>query len=113
MAVSEDYLQFLMERLSFVSDIRSRRMFGGVGFYGGGLFFALAADNVLYIKVDDHNRPEFETAGMAAFQPYGQDSNSMQYYEVPPEVLETDQELRIWTENALDAARRAAARKKK
>jgi DNA transformation protein len=82
-------------------------MFGGVGIYASELFFALLDDDTLYFKVDDTTRPGFEARGMAAFRPYGEEGEVMQYYEVPAEVLEEPEELGAWAQAAIEVARRA------
>jgi DNA transformation protein len=82
-------------------------MFGGVGIYATDLFFALIADDAVYFKVDDSTRPDFEARGMGPFQPYGEDGEVMQYYQVPEELLEDPEALRQWVERAVGAARRA------
>jgi len=79
-------------------------MFGGVGIYAGQRFFALIADDTLYFKVDDANRPEFERLGMRPFQPYGEGGEVMQYYQVPAELLEDPEALRPWAEKAIAVA---------
>lgn len=80
-------------------------MFGGVGIYSGELFFALIDDDILYFKVDDSNRPDFEARGMGPFRPYGPGGEVMQYYQVPEEVLEDFEALRAWADKALAVAR--------
>jgi DNA transformation protein len=60
---------------------------------------------VLYFKADDASRGDYETAGMNPFQPF-RERPSMSYYELPPEVLEDEDQLRIWTRKAMAAARR-------
>ena len=79
-------------------------MFGGVGIYTGDLFFALVADDALYLKGDDASRPEFEARGMSPFRPFGEDGEVMQYYQVPPEFLEDPEALRPWAEKAIAVA---------
>ena len=86
-------------------------MFGGVGVYAAELFFALLDDDTLYFKVDDTTRPQFADRGMAPFRPYGEDGETMQYYEVPAEVLEDPEMLVTWVEAAIAAARRAKDRR--
>lgn len=81
-------------------------MFGGVGIYSSTFFFALIADDVLYFKVDDSNRPDFERRDMGPFRPYGEDGEVMQYFEVPADLLENPEELRSWAEKAVAVARR-------
>src|SRR5438034_10499659 len=81
-------------------------MFGGVGIYAGDLFFALVADDALYLKGDDASRPEFEARGMSPFRPFGEDGEVMQYYQVPADLLEDVEALRPWTVQAVAAAER-------
>jgi len=79
-------------------------MFGGVGIYADQLFFALIADDTLYLKVDDSNRLDFERLGMRPFQPYGEGGEVMQYYQVAAEFLEDPETLRPWAEKAIAVA---------
>ena len=108
MSVTPGFLAFVEDQLSPIVELRSRRMFGGVGLYAGDLFFALIADDVLYLKVDDHNRPDFEERGLEPFRPFGDDAKPMQYYEVPGDLLEDGEALRPWVEKSVEVARRAA-----
>ncbi len=63
-------------------------MFGGTGRYLQGVFFALIASDMLYFKVDDSNRPDYEAAGMGPFKPFAdRPAYTMQYYEVPIVLL--------------------------
>jgi len=88
-------------------------MFGGVGIYAGPVFFALIADDTLYFKVDDSNRADFVSRGMGPFRPYGEEGETMQYYEVPPELLEDAEALRAWAERARAAAAAKKAKRPK
>ncbi|HEX7336091.1 MAG TPA: TfoX/Sxy family protein [Gemmatimonadales bacterium] len=108
MTVSASFRAFVLEQLAReVQGIRGRNMFGGVGIYSGELFFALIADDSLYFKVDESNRPEFEARGMGPFQPYGEDGEVMQYYRVPEDLLDDPEVLGQWAEKAISVARRA------
>jgi DNA transformation protein and related proteins len=82
-------------------------MFGGVGIYARDVFFALIADDTVYLKTDDSNRPEFEAKGMGPFRPYGDDGEVMHYYRVPEDLLDDAEELGQWAEKAIQVARRA------
>lgn len=113
MAVSEEYSRFILERLEFVGDIFAKKMFGGLGIYLNGVFFALVANNLLYFKVDDTNRSDFKDAEMEAFYPFGGKSYKMSYYEVPADVIDDDALLRKWADKAFQAAFKNAAKKKK
>lgn len=92
-------------------------MFGGVGIYAGDLFFALIDDDTLYFKVDDSNRSDFEERDMGPFRPFGESGEVMQYYAVPPDLLEDVDALRSWVDKSLFVARqkkkRPATRKSK
>ena len=88
MPVTNSFVAYVLEQLEPVGAITSKRMFGGVGVYAGDLFFALIDDDVLYFKVDDSNRRDFERAKSGPFRPYGPDGEVMQYYDVPAAVLE-------------------------
>jgi DNA transformation protein and related proteins len=114
MSVSDGYKTFILEQLQVAGSVTARRMFGGIGLYLEGTFFGLIDDDVLYFKVDDSTRGDFERSGSPPFRPYGDDSYSMQYYSVPADVLEDQSSLKEWTGKAVTVARRSAtARKKK
>ncbi len=104
MAVSDEYLTYVLDQLGCIGCVESRRMFGGVGIYANGLFFALIADDVLYFKVGDSNRSDYEAAGMEPFRPFADKPNVMSYYEVPIEVLENKDRLHEWAQKALKVA---------
>ncbi|MFQ5586979.1 MAG: TfoX/Sxy family protein [Thermodesulfobacteriota bacterium] len=113
MAVSSEYIEYILDQLASAGPVTARRMFGGAGLFHEGLFFALISDDTLYFKVDDSNRPDFETAGMGPFRPFGEKSYAMSYYEVPIEVVEEGDTLTVWAEKALDVARRASTGSRK
>jgi DNA transformation protein and related proteins len=107
MAVSPDYLDLVLEQLSPSLEVTPKRMFGGIGLYCGGLFFGLIDDDVLYFKVDDSNRADFEAAGSQAFMPPGAKA-SMNYFSVPGELLDDPDELGQWARRSVEVAMRAA-----
>ena len=113
MSVSDGYKAFIEEQLQVAGVVTSKRMFGGLGLYLDGTFFGLIDDDVLYFKVDDSTRAEFVRLSSRPFQPYGDDSYSMQYYEVPADVLEDRALLKEWTDKAVAVARRSATARKK
>jgi len=109
-AVSRDYLAYVLEQLGDLGAIESRRMFGGVGLYLEAVFFALISEDTLYLRVDDDSRGDFTARGMRAFRPYADRPQlSTRYYEAPADVLEDPAQLCAWARRALAAAR--AARK--
>ena len=111
MAVSESYRDFVLEQLGRVMPVTGKSMFGGVGLYANGLFFALIAEDRLYFKVDDTTRPDFERLGMEPFRPFGEDS-AMGYYEVPVDVVEDSVQLAPWMRKAIDVAANVKGKQK-
>ena len=113
MPVTVDFREFVLEQLGRVVAIDWKRMFGGIGLYADGTFFALVDDDIVYFKVGDGNRADFEAAGARAFSPYKDGRSSMSYFELPVGVLEDIDALRRWTERSVEVARSAAASRKK
>lgn len=105
MAVTDDFRDFVIGQLASAGRVSSRRMFGGVGLYLDGLFFALIDDDVLYFKTDDATRKRYEKAGTRPFCPYpDRPDQSMGYWEVPADVLEDPDELAPWAREAMRVA---------
>lgn len=108
MAVSNSYLEYVLERLGTVGTVTARRMFGGVGIYFDITFFALIDNDTLYFKVNNENRSDYEAEQMEPFRPFGEDSYSMKYYSVPERVVEDNQLLREWMMKSVAVARKKA-----
>jgi len=105
MSVSADYLQYILEQLRPLGPVTYKRMFGGVGLYRDGLFFALIDNDALYFKVDERNRADYTERGRAAFRPFpDKPQYEMGYYDVPGDVLDAPDELARWAEKALAVA---------
>lgn len=112
MAVSDDYRSFVLEQLQTAGQVTARRMFGGVGLYLDGLFFALIDDDTVYLKADESNRARFEQAGSRPFCPFpDRPEQAMGYWQVPAEVLEDADELAIWAREAMMVALAARTRR--
>ena len=112
MAVSPEFRDYVLEMLEPFGPVAARAMFGGAGLYLDGTMFALIAGDVLYFKVDERNRGDFEAAGAGPFAPYADGRMTMSYYEVPAEVMEEAETLCGWARGAWEAARRTARHKK-
>ena len=107
MSVSDSYKRFVLDQLEELGEVEARAMFGGVGLYHRERFFGIVAGDVLYLKVDDTTRGDYERAGMEPFRPYPERGGSMHYYAVPLEVLESAAELADWARRAIAVAERA------
>jgi len=108
MAVSDEFVDYVVEQLSSWGDVSVRRMFGGAGLYREGTMFAVVADDVAYLKVDDSNREDFLRAGSAPFEPYPDKIKTTirTYFEIPADVLENPDELARWAQRSWLVARK-------
>ena len=104
------FLEFLLDQLNDVPDVRAQRMFGGFGLYSAEHFFAVVDDDVAYFKVDDENRGDYVKARMKPFQPGTE--KPMQYYAVPVGVIEDAEKLCLWARRAIGAAKRKPVKRK-
>lgn len=105
--------ELLIEHLAPLGRITIRRMFGGAGVYCDGVIVALIADDALYLKVDDANRPDFEAEGMA---PFSYDTKTgrttiTSYWRMPERLFDEADELVAWARKALQASLRAGSAK--
>ena len=104
--VSDAFKAFVLDQLDELGDVTPKSMFGGVGFYCKGVFFAIAARERLYFKVDASSQADYLAARMKPFRPFPGRRGSMRYYEVPLAVLENRGELAAWARRAVAAARK-------
>ena len=114
MVASDGFAEFLREQLAPLGNVVLRRMFGGAGVFCDGLMFGIVADDVLFLKADDSNRPAFEAEGLGPLT-YEAKGRTVQlpYWQVPERLFDEPEEMVEWARAALVAARRAAAKKKR
>jgi DNA transformation protein and related proteins len=111
--VTPEFRDFVLDQLARVPELRPKAMFGGIGLYSGGRFFAILAADELFFKVDDTNRAAYDAASSEPFRPVAGRTVSMSYFRVPLEVLEDPAELGQWARAAIEAAAAAKARPKR
>jgi DNA transformation protein len=105
LAVSSEYLEYVLEQLAGLGGVRVIRMFGGIGLYQDQRFFGIiTSTDTLYFKVNDANRGDYEARGMSAFRPPSRREISMSYYEVPADTLEDSDECVAWARKSVAAA---------
>ena len=95
MPVSRELEAYIVGQLEASGTVTSKRMFGGVGLYLGGVFCGIIGPDsgLLYLKVDDSNRKDYEREGM---EPFRTPKGTLSYYTVPQHVLEDSELLQEW-----------------
>jgi len=108
MAAHSDFVATVLDLLSPWGGVSARRMFGGFGIFRQGLMFALVADDVLYMKVDDRNRAAYASAGMGPFTYDGKSKTvTLPYWEAPSDLFDDRDAMITWAKDAFAAALRA------
>jgi DNA transformation protein len=107
------FITYLLELFEPMGAVEAKAMFGGFGIYRKGLMFGLVANDCLYLKADDENRPDYESRALPPFTYERKGKKlSMSYYQAPPEAVESGEELCQWGEKAYQAALRREKKKK-
>lgn len=114
MAVSAAYRDYLADLFAPLGDVKINSMFGGLGIYHKGQFFALSIEERVYLKTDDETRPAFIREGSKPFVYDTKDGkqSSNTYLELPARLLDDPDELKVWAKAAYEAAIRAKGKKK-
>jgi DNA transformation protein len=75
--------------------------------------FGMVTDNMLYLRVDDHNRADFEEAQSAPPLSYEKKGCTidLSFWRAPERLFDETDELVTWARLALAAARRVAAKR--
>ena len=110
---NDQFVAHVVETMRDFGPVTAKSMFGGWGLYHAGLFFALIADDTLYLKVDEDNLVEFESAGLGPFVYVTKDGDrmTMAYRQAPAEALESPAAMVAWARSGYGAALRAKNRR--
>ena len=108
---TNDFCEYVVDRLSPLGAASYKFMFGGYGIYLDGLMIAIVADDVLLLRADEENRADYEARGIEPFRPYEGKSQTMPFYPVPDDVFEDPDEFLEWARRSREAAVRLQATK--
>ncbi len=109
---TNEFCEYLVDRLAPLGTVTYRFMFGGYSIYVDGLMIAIVADDTLLLRADEENRGDYEARGIGPFQPFPEKPMStMPFYQVPDDVFEDQDELLRWAELARAATLRHEAKK--
>ena len=115
MVANAGFAGFLREQFAPLGHVTLRRMFGKTGVFCDGLMFAMVTEDLLYFRVDEHNRAAFDEAG--AFPPLNYEKGGrtidLSFWRAPERLLDEPDELVSWARTALAAARRVAAKRER
>src|ERR1700738_3636072 len=115
MVASASFAEFRREQLAPLVRVTMRRMFGKSGVFCDGLMFGMVTDNVLYLRVDDHNRTAFKEA--QSYPPLSYEKRGctidLSFWRAPERLFDEPDELVTWARTALAAARRVAAKRER
>ena len=113
MARQSEFVDFVVELLAPIPEVRARAMFGGYGIYQSDTMFAIIVDDQLYFKADDITFKVFTERGLNPFIYTSRGKTiTMQYYEAPPEVFEEPEVMQNWAQQAIQAALRTKRNRK-
>jgi DNA transformation protein len=98
MVASDDFAEFLREQLAPIGHLTMRRMFGKTGVFCDGVMFGMVTDNMLYLRVDDHNRAAFKEA--ESFPPLNYEKKGctidLSFWRAPERLFDEPDELVAW-----------------
>lgn len=115
MVASDGFAEFLRDQLAPLGRITTRRMFGKTGVFCDGLMLGMVTDDTFYVRVDDRNRAVFSEAGSTPPLNYRKKGAviDLAFWRVPERLLDEPDELVVWAREALAAARRVAAKRRR
>lgn len=106
MAVSNDFLDYVLDQLSAWDRVYVKRMFGGAALYRDGLAFAMISRNTVYLKVDDTNRDKYIQVGSIPLKPFKSQATVLSFYNVPPDIFEDSDKFIEWAKESLSIQKR-------
>ena len=96
---NDSFKDFVMDQLSDLRAVACRAMFGGYGLYRGEVFFGIIHKGRVYFKTDEAARQNYRDRGMKPFRPNAKQTLTS-YYEVPVDIIEDQEQLTAWAEQA-------------
>jgi len=115
MVASDSFAEFLREQLAPLGRVTLRRMFGKTGVFCDGVMLGMVTDNMLYLRVDAHNRTAFKEAESSPPLNYEKKGETidLSFWRAPERLFDEPEELVEWSRLALAAAHRVASKRKR
>ena len=114
MSFDEGLYAWVQESLEPLGALSMRRMMGGATLYLDGVVFAILDEGEIWFKADAETDPLWDDEGCAKFSVTFKDGrvDVMNYRRAPADVYDETEAMQRWAGLALEAGRRAAAKKK-
>jgi DNA transformation protein len=111
-SVHAAFVQYVAEDVLSELDVKTKRMFGGHGFYHAGKMFGLEADGKIYFKVNEETRSDYENTESEPFKYSSKDRKAvtLSYWLVPEEVLEDREKAVAWAKKAIGVAEKVKSK---
>jgi DNA transformation protein len=114
MGVSDGFVDFLLDQLSGIGPVSTRRMFSGVGLYADGVMFGLVFDDALYLKTDAESVAEFQAQGLEPFSFVRQGRRvATSFWRASDQLYEEREAMHRSAARAIIAAKRKISRSRR
>jgi DNA transformation protein len=101
----ESFNEFVLDQLAALPEVRAKAMFGGYGLYQAECFFGILMEGRLYFKTDEQSRTAYVERRMGPFiYEKARRTLTINYFEVPPDVLENREVVVVWARQAIQAS---------
>lgn len=112
MRVKSSLASYVAEQLAPLGRVSSRAIFGGIGVFIDERLLAIVMGEKLYLHTDKSNLDDYVARGMQQFKPYPNAFDlTTDHHEVPPEIINDAEQLKIWGARSLAAAIESARAK--
>lgn len=88
----------LLEKLSTIEGVTSKKMFGGHGiFHDGKMFGMISAKGMAFLRTNDSNKSDYLDKG-------SEQHSKMPYHTIPDDILNSD-ELVEWSKKSIEISK--------
>lgn len=101
MAVTNDFIQYVLDQLMGWGNVKVKQMFGGAALYQDEFAFGMIANDVVFLKVDESNNNKYIKAGSTQLRPFKNNATVVSFYNVPTDVFENSDEFICWAKESL------------
>ncbi len=114
MSFDEGLLAWVHEALEPLGRVTMRKMMGGATLYLDGTIFAILDEGEIWFKADDETNQIWDREGCERFSVTFKDGkvDTMNYRRGPLDVYDDPEAMQRWTQLAVEAGLRGAAKKK-